>query len=298
MAILFEKIISQSLSHLLFCEYASGQCDQSFEYPPRSHGLFLYPSSPAIIANTIEAAVQELGRIEGQDRWNSWKHLGISGQIIFCEICKALRFTELVVADVTTLNFNLLFEIGYAIGLGLPVVPIRDTSYIRDQKVFDEIGLLDTLGYLDFQISGGLVEALRARSVSQTQTLQRPQINKEQPLYLMKSHVQTDGMVRLLSALKKSGLRFRTFDPRETARLSLHEAYKQTLSSMGVVVSLVAPHREGAQAHNGRCAFVSGLAMSAGSGNRVDVAGNTNPTTNRFSRHHKNPIPTPRRFQT
>jgi hypothetical protein len=247
-----------------FCEYASGPCDQSFEYPLRSHGLFLYPSTPEIIANTIEAAVQQLRRMEGQDRWNSWKHLGITGQIIFCEICKALRFTELVVADVTTLNFNLLFEIGYALGLGLPVVPIRDTSYIRDQRIFDEIGLLDTLGYLDFQNSTELTEALLARTGPQTQTLQRPQINKEQPLYLMKSHIQTDGMVKLLSALKKSGLRFRTFDPRETARLSMHEAFKQALSSMGVVVNLVAPHREGAQSHNGRCAFVAGLAMSAG----------------------------------
>jgi hypothetical protein len=248
----------------LFCEYATGPCDQSFDYIPRSHGLFLYPSTPTIIANTIEAAVQELGRVAGHKRWTSWKHLGITGQIIFCEICKALRFTELVIADVTTLNFNLLFEIGYALGLGLPVVPIRDTSYIRDQKIFDELGLLDTIGYLDFQNSSDLVGALLARSASQAQTLQKPQINKEQPLYLMKSHVHTEGMVKLLSALKKSGLWFRTFDPRETARLSLHEAFKQVFSSMGVVVNLVAPHREGAQSHNGRCAFIAGMAMAAG----------------------------------
>ena len=34
-----------------------------------------------------------------------------------------MRFTRLVVADVTTLNFNLMFEIGFAIGPGLPVCP-------------------------------------------------------------------------------------------------------------------------------------------------------------------------------
>jgi hypothetical protein len=247
-----------------FCEYAAGPCDQNFDYIPRSQGLFLYPSTPAIIANTIEAAVQEMSRVAGHKRWTSWKHLGITGQIIFCEICKALRFTDLVIADVTTLNFNLLFEIGYALGLGLPVVPIRDTSYIHDQKTFDELGLLDTIGYVDFQNSAGLVQALLARSGQETQTLQKPQLNKEQPLYLMKSHVHTEGMVKLMSALKKSGLRFRSFDPRETARLSLHEAFKQVLSSLGVVVNLVAPYREGAQAHNGRCAFVAGMAMAAG----------------------------------
>jgi hypothetical protein len=248
----------------LYCEYASGPCDKSFDNPLRSHGLFLYPSEPRIIASTIESAILELGRMAGDKRWSSWKHLGITGQIIFCEICKALRFTQLVVADVTTLNFNVLFEIGYALGLGLPVVPIRDTSYISDQRVFDELGLLDTVGYVDFHNSQELVEALLRRAETSTQSLQRPQINKEQPLYLMKSHVHTEGMVKLMSALKKSGLRFRSFDPRETPRLSLHEAFKQVFSSLGVVVNLVAPNRQGSQAHNARCAFVAGMAMAAG----------------------------------
>lgn len=248
----------------LYCEYAAGPCDQSFDDAPRSHGLFLYPSEPQIIANTIESAVLELSRVASEKNWTSWKHLGITGQIIFCQICKALRFTELVIADVTTLNFNVLFEIGYALGLGLPVVPVRDTSYIRDQKVFDELGILDNLGYIDFHNSQELVEALLKRGQTKPQSLQNSPLNKEQPLYLMKSHVQTEGMVRLMSALKKSGLRFRTFDPRETPRLSLHEAYKQVLSSLGVVINLVAPHRQGSQAYNARCAFVAGMAMAGG----------------------------------
>lgn len=247
-----------------FCEYATGPCDQSFADTPRSHGLFLYPSEPRIIAHTIEGAVLELGRVASDKRWASWKHLGITGQIIFCQICKALRFTECVIADVTTLNFNVLFEIGYALGLGLPVVPIRDTSYISDQKIFDELGLLDTIGYVDFHNSSELIEALLKRSDTKATGFQKPQVNNEQPLYLIKSHVQTEGMVKLMSALKKSGLRFRSFDPRETPRLSLHEARKQVFSSLGVVVNLVAPNRSGSQAHNARCAFVAGMAMAAG----------------------------------
>src|SRR5690348_10930963 len=174
----------------LYCEYAAGPCDQNFDDATRSHGLFLYPSEPQIIANTIEAAVLELGRVASDKKWTTWKHLGITGQIIFCQICKALRFTELVIADVTTLNFNVLFEIGYALGLGLSIVPVRDTSYISDQRVFDELGLLDTIGYVDFHNSRELVDALLKRSETHAQSLQRPQVNKEQPLYLMKSHVQ------------------------------------------------------------------------------------------------------------
>lgn len=57
-----------------------------------------------------------------------------------------MRSTRLAVADVTTLNFNLLFEIGFALGLGAPVLPIRDTSNIRDSKDFEEMRVLDTPG--------------------------------------------------------------------------------------------------------------------------------------------------------
>ena len=82
------------------------------------------------IAATIESAKQKLEVTSGGRTWKSWRQLPIIGRMIFCEVCKASRFATAVVADVTTLNFNLLFEIGFCIGLGKPVIPIRDTTYI------------------------------------------------------------------------------------------------------------------------------------------------------------------------
>jgi hypothetical protein len=175
-----------------------------------------------------------------------------------------MRFTRRVVADATTLNFNLLFEIGYAVGLGLPVLPVRDASYAKDEKVFDELGLLDTIGYIDFQNSQTLVAEISKGVDAAPLTFQKLPPNKERPLYLVRSRVHNEGMVKLMSSLKKSGLRFRSFDPKETPRLSLHEAAKQVTSSLAVILHLVAPERVGALADNSRCAFVAGLAMALG----------------------------------
>ncbi|MBM3142198.1 MAG: hypothetical protein FJ005_04005 [Chloroflexi bacterium] len=247
-----------------FCEYAGAACDQTFGNPTMSDGLFAYPSEPEIIASTIEESIPKLrSQTEGR-LWVSWKDLDTSGQIIFCKICTAFRFTKLVIADVTTLNFNLLFEIGYALGLGQPVLPIRDTSYIQDHKIFDELGLLDTLGYIDFQNSTSLAEGVTKRIDDTPPFHQYPSLNTELPLFIVKSHIQSEGMIKLMSVLKKSGLRFRTFDPREVSRLSLHEAFKQVCSSYGVIAHLVAPGRVGALAHNSRCAFLAGMSMAAG----------------------------------
>jgi hypothetical protein len=85
----------------LFCEYAGGACDQSFAAPHISDGLILFPSEPEIIANTIEEALPKLKSAAKGRKWLSWKDLGIVGRIIFCEICKALRFTKVAVADVS-----------------------------------------------------------------------------------------------------------------------------------------------------------------------------------------------------
>ncbi len=248
----------------IFCEYAGGACDQTFLNSPVSDGFFVYPSDPEIIASTIEESIIKLKSISERKCWISWKDLDSSGQIIFCKICKALRFTKLIIADVTTLNFNLLFEIGYAIGLGKPVLPIRDVSYIRDQKVFDELGLLDTLGYIDFQNSKTLTEDVSRRLDDTPPFNKYPALNSELPLYLVKSPIQNEGMIKLMSALKKSGLRFRTFDARETSRLALHEAFKQVYPSYGVIVHLIDAGRAGALAHNARCAFLAGMSMAAG----------------------------------
>lgn len=106
-----------------------------------------------------------------------------------------MRFTSIVVADVTTLNFNLMFEIGYAMGLGIPVLPIRDTNYVLDNKVFGQIGLIDTIGYLDFQtgeLAGGIFSRLGQQPISP----QAVAVNREQPLFVVKSHIQNEGMIR------------------------------------------------------------------------------------------------------
>ena len=230
------------------------------------HDAFcVYPSEPKLFSSAIEEAIRNIKSANADLKVVSWKELGVSGQIIFCRICQQERFSSVVIPDVSTLNLNVLFEIGYALGLDRPVIPIRDTSFIRDKKYFDELGLLDTFGYIDFQNSGELAAKLPQAIQSARPTFMHEYaVNRDQPLFVIKGPVASDGQVRLLSGIKKSGLRFRTFDPKETSRLSLQDAYRQVRSSFGVVAHLMTDERSGSVVHNARAAFLCGMAMAFG----------------------------------
>jgi hypothetical protein len=244
-----------------YCAYASGPCDESFADLSAAQGLFLYGSQPKLIAGAIETAVSALNdRDAGQ--WSTWRDMDIAGHIVFCEVCKANRGASVVYADVTTLNFNLLFEIGFALGLGKPVRPIRDTTYSVDRKAFAALGVLDTLGYIDFTSGQALANAVLAEPAAMPLGPSPRRHAREAPLFLLKGPIDTDGAVRLMSLIKKSKIAFRAYDPIETPRLSLHAARKQVGSSLGVIAHLLSPNRDGAQVHNALCALLCGMAVA------------------------------------
>jgi hypothetical protein len=247
-----------------YCQYADGACDQVIPLAPTSGtAFFAYPSEPPTIAYTIESAITKLRARVPAIEWNSWKNLHTAGMTIFCEICKGMRASTTIIADVTTLNFNLLFEIGFAVGLGLPVIPIRDTSYIADTRLFSALGALDSLGYEDFTNSDDLANNLPQRLPGDVQSDPPTRLYNETPLYVLKGPINTEGVVQLMSTLKKSRIRFRTHDPQETARLSFNAAKRQVLGSVGVIANLLPPERgDHATTHNALCALVCGYAMA------------------------------------
>jgi len=73
-----------------------------------------YPSSPADRAESIEQAIEEI-RTGGVVDIDGWKSLGITGRLVIGAICDEIKRSEIFIGDVTGLNANVLFELGYAI---------------------------------------------------------------------------------------------------------------------------------------------------------------------------------------
>jgi len=243
-----------------YCQFTGDACDKDLSHLTDCDGLFLFPSEPRPIAATIEEAKAELASHGGV--WRSWTDLDPAGQLIFCEICKGIRGASTVYADVTTLNLNVMFEIGFCLGLGLPVKPIRDSTVAVDARLFTELGVLDTLGYIDFENSGDLVRGVLASKSPAFGNLPK-KVFTETPIYVVKGPIATEGAGQLLSALKKSYANFRVHDPKETPRTSLYEQWKQVRGSYGVIANLLSPTRgDAAKVHNALCALLCGIGMA------------------------------------
>lgn len=90
-------------------------------------GFFAYASLPHSIPATIKAAIEDINKTQAA-KIDSWEDLGIGGKYIIREICNAIDDCDFFCADITTINANVMFELGFAIARDKRVWLIRDEA--------------------------------------------------------------------------------------------------------------------------------------------------------------------------
>lgn len=223
-------------------------------------GLVAYPARPPQVGSTVRMAIDAL-RDEGKaEELSPWEEVDISGRFIATAVLGKIETGELLVADVTRPNFNVTFEVGFAIGRGKHVLLIRNAALDSPTDLIREVGVFDTLGYSEYTNSQQLASLLSSAHNLDPLPV-ATEINTRAPVYLVMPKIKTDSEIRVQARIKKVRLPFRSFDPEEHGRLPAGEAIDQVAKSHAVVVPLIATARTGSEVHNIRAAFVAGLAM-------------------------------------
>ena len=93
-------------------------------------GFFAYSSQPKSCEEANELAIEKINS-QGNVIISSWKKLKINGSFIIDKVIDSISCADFFCADITGINDNVLFEIGYAIGLNKPIWLIFDKSHIR-----------------------------------------------------------------------------------------------------------------------------------------------------------------------
>lgn len=222
-------------------------------------GFFAYPSDPSDIGQIIESASETAKTSGDKNNFTTWKALDIVGHFISEKVLSGIDKNDFLIADISKLNFNVTYEIGYAIGKSKRIYLTKNKSLEIEGLKIQDVGIFDTLGYSEYQNSKELLaDILNINNVSAID-ISSP-LNYKAPVYLVDTPHKTDWSGRIISRIKKSGYAFRSFDPNEMPRLSAYDAIMQVSQSYGVVVPLLPPTATGYEIHNIRGAFVAGLA--------------------------------------
>lgn len=219
--------------------------------------FFAYPNIPDEIGVTLETAIKKLSSQAINHK--SWRALSIVGSFINKNIEKSIEEHEIFVADISILNFNVTYEIGYAIGRRKPIFLLKNSSIIESEPTIREVGIFDTIGFFEYSNSDELHKAL-INPASNILLEENIDINTKAPIYLLEQKFKTDFAIRITSRIKKARYIYRSFDPDETPRLSAYDAINQVAQSLGVLVSLLSKESTGESVHNLRAAFIAGLA--------------------------------------
>jgi hypothetical protein len=114
------------------------------------------PAVAQLIADAVYVANGKSDRV----RYETWVYNDIPGNPLISPILDRIEESTFIIADVTALNLNVVYEIGFAIGSRKRAYLIRHEGTAGDKTVAREAGIFDTLGYHEYANQKDLVRRL------------------------------------------------------------------------------------------------------------------------------------------
>ena len=230
-----------------------------------------YRSARPNLAEPIRSAADEL-RTSGFADLLRWEDLQSGGKILINEICAAIGERDLFIADLTGINPNVMFELGYAVACRKPIWTVMDESYTALKRQFDQLRILTTVGYRPCTNSQDLLRHFyHDRPGPQSgetifETVIEPNLHlasKTSLLYLKNLH-ENEASIRLTRRISHSSFKRIVDDPSESTAQDIGWYANQVYKSRGVVCHLVDPDREDSALQTARYSFVAGMAHGFG----------------------------------
>jgi Cdc6-like AAA superfamily ATPase len=205
----------------------------------------------------------------------SWRTLDVPGQFIISKIAQAIDSCHVFMCDLTQPNFNVLFELGYAIVKNKRIWITLDPSLEDARSSYKQLGLTSNIGYAPYRNSYELVSAFFEYTPYERtdQTLLgslQPSLARLHPsteiLLYLKSPIPTQSSIQLSRIVKNRRLKLVTDDPTEITSQTLTWYLQQVLLARAVVVHLLDEQRaRGVYVlQNAKYSLVAGMAHAAG----------------------------------
>jgi hypothetical protein len=115
--------------------------------------FFAYENGHQENRDAISRAAQDFNSHQKKYKVLRWEDLRNSGNIIGARIFEEIRECDIFACDLTYLNHNVFFELGYAIATERKLKIFLNTSIADSQKNYTELKILRNVGYTPFSSS-------------------------------------------------------------------------------------------------------------------------------------------------
>lgn len=230
-------------------------------------GFFAYPDNHPHISEIIEETIMQLKQSNSADII-SWKELKTSGKFIPGEIFNAIKTRDVFCCDLTHLNSNVLFELGFAIAKNKKIWITLDPNTNKAKENYTNLRIA-TVGYTPYSNIHELLNGFESKSpfndkgyvtiYDQVVAPLKENIELSKFFYL-KSPIPTEASIRLTNLVEKIPLTTLTDDPSEIPTQPFSWYIKSLFQSCGMIVHFVADEHEGSELLNSQYSLISGLA--------------------------------------
>ena|SRR3984885_64939 len=227
-----------------------------------------YASSLPSKGDAIEAAVAELNQGEVVQA-QSWTSLAVSGRPIIGAICEEIRNSDLLIADITNLNPNVLFELGFALTLPKRLWLIFNPKVAGARVLFDRFQLLTTVGYTPYVNSHEILTKFYTDQPYTTlnQTLladlekSATVVTRKGSLLYIKPDLPTEAVSKITRRVAGAPIPSTIDDPIEIGVQPLEWYVMNVKAAKGVICHFLSDDYEDVRISNAKNAFVAGLAF-------------------------------------
>ncbi|MCB0074256.1 MAG: hypothetical protein KDE20_22475, partial [Caldilineaceae bacterium] len=226
--------------------------------------FFAYPAVPADLRLSVELASEQASTRESKLNVTPWAAMDALGAHIADEVRKRIAGSSFLVAEITRKNFNVYYEIGYAIGKGIPLLPVVNRSFADASRSVRDDGFFDNILYETYENAEQLSATIASFVGTPLLQIYARDIEINQPLYVLDSYRKTDFRNAIISTVKGSKVFYRSFDPVETPRFSTTKIISEATASVGAIIPFLAEHIEDASRHNLRASFLAGIMHGLG----------------------------------
>lgn len=231
---------------------------------PAPKVFFAYAGRPAARAETMRDTITALESFGVEAR--GWESLGVVGTILIETICQEIRMSSAVVAEVSSMNPNVLFEAGYALSIGKSVYFAVDDSDTEATRLWNGIGIIATIGRFDYGGNAGSAARKVNGALAQSSPplidllLQEAKPREANAVFSPSVPLRFNAADRLDRHLeRKRGIKLLGHgDDLGLAPLAYYA--KEIYRSSAAVFHFMGPTRTRAAEHNARASLLAGMA--------------------------------------